>query len=102
MTHASFIDPQGDAPARSRDAWDLDIGTFFEVSLDLLVIRDLEGRVLKASRSWQTILGHDPEDMEGLPLLRLVHPEDLPGTQTSVTEVEQLSLIHISEPTRPY
>ncbi|MDP1618384.1 ATP-binding protein [Phenylobacterium sp.] len=89
MTHASFVDPQDDASARGRDAWDLDIGTFFEVSLDLLVIRDLEGRVLKASRSWQTILGHDPEDMEGLPLLRLVHPDDLPGTQHSVTEVEQ-------------
>jgi PAS domain S-box-containing protein len=89
MTQASFIDPQGDAPARDRGAWDLDIGTFFEVSLDLLVIRDIEGRVLKASRSWHTILGHDPEDMEGLPLLRLVHADDLPGTQNSVKEVEQ-------------
>ncbi|MDO8409135.1 MAG: ATP-binding protein [Phenylobacterium sp.] len=88
MTHASFVDPQGDAPARGRDGWDLDMGTFFEVSLDLLVIRDLDGRVLKASRSWQTTLGHDPEDMEGLPLLRLVHPDDLPGTHNSVTEVE--------------
>jgi len=76
MTHASFIDPQADASAREYGAWDLDIGTFFDVSLDLLVIRDLEGRVLKASRSWQTILGHDPEEMEGLPLLRLVHPDD--------------------------
>jgi PAS domain S-box-containing protein len=65
-----------------------DISAFFDVSLDLLIIRDIEGRVLKASRSWETKLGHRPEDMEGLKLLRLVHPEDMPGTLTSVIEVE--------------
>ena len=65
-----------------------DVSAFFDVSLDLLIIRDIEGRVLKASRSWQTTLGHRPEDMEGLKLLRLVHPEDMPGTLSSVIEVE--------------
>ncbi|MDP2212649.1 ATP-binding protein [Phenylobacterium sp.] len=67
----------------------LDVSTFFEVSLDLLVIRDIDGRVLKASRSWHSALGHRPEEMEGRPLLRLVHPDDLPGTMDSVTEVER-------------
>lgn len=65
-----------------------DIGAFFDVSLDLLVIRDLEGVVVKASRSWHTALGHHPDEMEGLPLLQLVHPEDLPGTHGSVEEVK--------------
>ncbi len=74
--------------AKGREALLVDASSFFEVSLDLLVIRDLQGTVLKASRSWQTKLGHSPEDMEGRPLLRLVHPEDMPGTQDSVVEVE--------------
>jgi len=65
-----------------------DISAFFDVSLDLLIIRDIEGRVLKASRSWEAKLGHRPEDMEGQKLLRLVHPEDMPGTLDSVVEVE--------------
>jgi len=65
-----------------------DISAFFDVSLDLLIIRDIEGRVLKASRSWHAKLGHRPEDMEGQKLLRLVHPEDMPGTLHSVIEVE--------------
>ncbi|WP_292154634.1 ATP-binding protein [Brevundimonas sp.] len=65
-----------------------EISSFFDVSLDLLVVRDIEGRVLKASRSWHTTLGHHPHEMEGLPLLRLVHPEDMPGTRGSVEEVE--------------
>jgi PAS domain S-box-containing protein len=87
MTHAPF-DPGfvGSLPAREEPI--VDASTFFEVSLDLLIIRDLEGRVLKASSSWHTQLGHLPEEMEGFPLLRLVHPEDLPGTLGSVQEVE--------------
>ena len=76
------------AETSARDALLVDASTFFEVSLDLLIIRDLEGTVLKASRSWQTKLGHRPEDMEGQPLLRLVHPDDMPGTRDSVVEVE--------------
>jgi PAS domain S-box-containing protein len=75
------------APA-AHDEPIVDIGAFFEVSLDLLVIRDLQGRVLKASSSWRTLLGHDPEQMVGRRLLDLVHPDDMPGTLGSVEEVE--------------
>jgi len=64
-----------------------DLSTFFRVSLDLLIIRDLEGQVLKASDSWRTALGYPPEEMQGQPLLRLVHPHDLPDTLNSVQEV---------------
>jgi PAS domain S-box-containing protein len=66
----------------------VDINAFFDVSLDLLIVRDIEGRVLKASRSWHAKLGHPPEEMEGQPLLRLVHPDDMPATRDSVVEVE--------------
>ena len=30
----------------------VDLATFFDVSLDLLVIRDLEGRIVRVSASW--------------------------------------------------
>jgi PAS domain S-box-containing protein len=89
MAHAPSFDPEAaeSFPARAEPIGD--VSTFFNVSLDLLIIRDLQGRVLKASDSWRASLGHGPEEMEGLPLLRLVHPDDLPGTQDSVQEVEQ-------------
>ena len=64
------------------------LGTFFEVSLDLLVVRELDGRVVRASPSWETVLGHRPDEMEGQPLLRLLHPDDKAATQMSVVEVE--------------
>src|SRR3990167_9421914 len=89
MTHSPLVDPgSGLVAGSARDESIVDVSTFFQVSLDLLIIRDLEGRVLKASPSWRTQLGHRPEEMEGLPLLRFVHPEDLPGTLGSVEEVK--------------
>lgn len=85
---ASLYDeiPDAAGPGAAADADDL--ARFFDVSLDLLVIRDLEGRIVRVSRSWQTALGHSPEEMRGRILLNLVHPEDLRATLDSVVEVE--------------
>ena len=66
----------------------LAVRIFFDVSLDLLVIRELDGRVVRASPSWETILGWRPDEMAGQPLLRLIHPDDHVATMGSVVEVE--------------
>ncbi|GAA0868578.1 hypothetical protein GCM10009116_05960 [Brevundimonas basaltis] len=78
--------PDGSGVSAAADADDL--ARFFDVSLDLLVIRDLEGRIVRVSRSWQTALGHSPAEMRGKVLLDLVHPQDLPATREGVVEVE--------------
>ena len=76
-------------PARLGDGQPpVDLSTFFDVSLDLLVIRELDGTVLRVSRSWQSTLGYQPHEIEGGRLLPLIHPEDMPGTLGSITEVE--------------
>ena len=72
-------------PARDMAA---DLATFFDVSLDLLVIRDLGGFIVRVSASWATTLGYQPDDLVGMAILTLVHPDDLPGTRDSVLEVE--------------
>jgi len=77
---ASFQGPTTDAAT--------ELSTFFDVSLDLLVIREIGGRVARVSPSWHTALGYTPEEMQGVPLLTFVHPDDLPGTRGSVQEVE--------------
>ncbi len=69
----------------------VDASTFFDVSLDMLCIRDMEGRVVKVSRSWETTLGWSPEELEGQLLLTLLHPEDRPCTQVTVDQVEDLA-----------
>jgi len=75
-------------PSVQAEGGDAELATFFDVSLDLLVIRELDGRVVKVSRSWQTALGYAPEEMRGALLMPLVHPDDLAGTLDSVREVE--------------
>ncbi|QTC87203.1 ATP-binding protein [Brevundimonas pondensis] len=74
-------------PSSTRDTA-ADLATFFDVSLDLLVIRDLEGIIVRVSASWAATLGYQPDDLIGLAILTLVHPDDLPATRDSVTEVE--------------
>ena len=88
MICAPSVDPGVIETMSASEEPMVDVGTFFEVSQDLLVIRDLAGMVLKASPSWFTQLGHCPDEMEGQPLLSLVHPEDMPGTLGSVDEVK--------------
>lgn len=65
-----------------------ELSTFFDVSLDLLVIREIDGRVTRVSPSWHTALGYTPEEMRGFQLLALVHPDDIADTHDSVNEVE--------------
>jgi two-component system, sensor histidine kinase len=84
----SFPDLLDASMPPANDAGQGEVSAFFEVSLDLLVIRDIEGRVVRVSPSWQTTLGYTPEEMQGTRLLDLVHPDDLPGTQVSAAEVE--------------
>lgn len=91
MTQAEFVETGSRhiTPVFASDAPPpTDIAALFDVSIDLLIIRDLDGIVLKASRSWESAMGHRPEEIEGRPILRLVHPDDLPATIGSVQEVE--------------
>jgi PAS domain S-box-containing protein len=73
--------------ARAREAAEAaretarNLTTFFDVSLDMLVIRDMEGRFVKVSRAWETALGYPIEALEGASLLPLVHPDDVAATQ---------------------
>jgi PAS domain S-box-containing protein len=66
---------------------DVDLDTFFEVSLDLLVVRDINGPVVKASASWFTVLGYRPEELVGSLLPSLIHPDDQEATRKSIIEV---------------
>lgn len=89
MTQLATIETDAVRATSSKsDAPVVDLNTFFDVSLDLLVIRELDGTVVKVSQSWSAILGHDPDQMRGLPLPRLVHPDDLAATLGSIVEVE--------------
>jgi PAS domain S-box-containing protein len=65
--------PLDDDVRRSRELYQLVV----ENSHDLVSLLDLEGRVLYASPSHERVLGHEPQELIGLNVAELVHPEDL-------------------------
>ena len=64
-----------------------DLSTFFDVSLDMLCIRDKAGCFVRVSPSWTTVLGWSAEELVGKPLLPLIHPDDVPATAELMTSI---------------
>lgn len=61
---------------------------FFEQSLDLLAIANVEGQFLRLSPSWQLVLGYDQGELTSRPFLDFVHPEDHERTLLAVEELK--------------
>jgi two-component system, sensor histidine kinase len=57
-----------------------DLTTFFEVSLDMLCIRDMDLRFVKVNQAWERVLGYRVDELEGAPMLNFVHPDDAGDT----------------------
>jgi PAS domain S-box-containing protein len=64
------------------------LSSFFEVSADLLCIRDLEGRFVKVNRAWETLLGYPIETLEGASFLPLLHPDDVASTRANMAKAD--------------
>jgi len=58
-----------------------ELQNFFELSLDLLGIADVNGRFLKLSAAWRRVLGHPREALMKSSYLDFVHPDDLEATK---------------------
>ena len=64
------------------------LSSFFDVSADLMCIRDMEGRFVQVNRAWETVLGYPPETLQGTPLLSLLHPDDIAITRRNMNRAE--------------
>ncbi|MCX6078446.1 MAG: PAS domain S-box protein [Chloroflexi bacterium] len=64
-----------------------EIESFFDVSLDLLCIADLQGNVLRLNKAWESTLGYSTDSLSQRNLLEFVHPDDL---QASIEEMKRL------------
>ncbi len=53
---------------------------FFRLSPALFAILDAGGRIARANAAWERLLGHHPDDLAGIRLIDLVHPDDRPAT----------------------
>jgi PAS domain S-box-containing protein len=62
--------------------------TFFAVSLDLLVIRDDQYKILKVNQAWERTLGYSAGEMEGQPMLSFIHPDDVSPSHATMKRIE--------------
>jgi diguanylate cyclase (GGDEF)-like protein/PAS domain S-box-containing protein len=60
---------------------------FFELSIDPLVIADLDGRVRDLNPAWEQVLGHPLDVIQGRPFIELVHAQDAEQAMARFLEV---------------
>ncbi len=77
-----------DSEARANETA-RDLSTFFDVSLDMMIVRDMDGRFVKVSRAWETNMGYPVESLEGKPALDLLHPDDVEATRAQMAVADQ-------------
>lgn len=65
----------------------LDFETFFATSLDLLVIRDAEFKIVKVNQAWEKVLGYGADELEGQPMLSFIHPDDVADSHRQMKQV---------------
>jgi two-component system sensor histidine kinase/response regulator len=53
---------------------------FFELSLDLLCVANLDGYFIRVNPAWTRVLGYDPEELRTKPFMEFVHPDDRDAT----------------------
>jgi PAS domain S-box-containing protein len=65
------------------------VDTLFELSGDILGIGDKAGILLRVNPAWESTLGYPLTELEGRPLLDLVHPDDQEKTLRGLSDLAQ-------------
>jgi diguanylate cyclase (GGDEF)-like protein/PAS domain S-box-containing protein len=60
---------------------------FFELSIDCLVIAELDGRIRDLNPAWERVLGHPLDVLQGRPFIEFVHPQDAEAAMARFREV---------------
>jgi PAS domain S-box-containing protein len=61
---------------------------FFTLAIDMLAIADYQGHFKQVNPSWRRVLGFSDEELKAQPLLQLVHPDDVQGTEEQWARLE--------------
>lgn len=65
-----------------------ELQNFIDLSKDLVCIANLDGLFYKVNPAFTAVLGYEKQELEGVPFIDFVHPEDVPKT---LEEVEKLT-----------
>jgi PAS domain S-box-containing protein len=64
-----------------------DLETFFDVSLDMFSIADMEGHFLKLNQEWRNVLGYTQKELEMTNFMDLIHPDDIESTKQALVDL---------------
>jgi PAS domain S-box-containing protein len=81
------------AVLQERKQVELELESFFTVSLDLLCIADVEGRFLRLNKAWEDVLGYTTSELEKEPFLAFVHPDDIDSTLAVIADLAKQSKV---------
>ncbi|MBE9062583.1 PAS domain S-box protein [cf. Phormidesmis sp. LEGE 11477] len=65
----------------------VELAKFFELTSDLMGIVSIDGRFQAVNTAFERILGYTPEEMQGRPLLDLVHSADRAASQSQISQL---------------
>lgn len=60
---------------------------YFNNSLDLLCIADLQGYLRKVNPEWTNLLGYSADELEGKRFFDFIHPDDIESTNFAIKEL---------------
>lgn len=66
---------------------------FFDLTIDLLCIADLEGRFCKLNGEWEKTLGYPRSELEGHLFIDFVHPDDREATLAAMARLQSNEVI---------
>jgi PAS domain S-box-containing protein len=62
---------------KAFDSKSEELERFFANSIDLLCIADTDGYFRRLNPEWKNVLGYDVSELEGQPIIKYVHPDDV-------------------------
>jgi PAS domain S-box-containing protein len=65
-----------------------ELNQFFTLSLDLLCIAQLDGRIHQLNPAWEKTLGFTPAELRSMSLASLVHADDLQGAMAAMRTLQ--------------
>lgn len=66
-----------------------ELDRFFNMSLNLLCIADMEGNFKRVNSAWSEVLGYRMEELNGRRFLDMVHPDDMDATIAAMSELSK-------------
>ncbi|MBC5805724.1 MAG: hypothetical protein DLM53_08270 [Candidatus Eremiobacter antarcticus] len=57
---------------------------FLDLSLDMLAVANFDGHLLRFNRTWQSTLGFTSDELQRIPFIDRVHPDDLSRTKKAM------------------